>query len=174
MFGLGWRGNAPSLYQMPLMPAPSKHILSQLWDIEVCTPVETAKRLRLHTPLHLSLVRMPQPIGAEAAPLTPVNAKTAYFVGSSQNTFRNPLQCALISPRVSVQLLKSLKSAQMEDTSRKCLELGSPHSSPSTPSTESTIIYSTEGSRCVTPHTAADGNGGLPASSPPCMLYVST
>ena len=44
---------------------------SPVQGIEVCTPAQATKRQRLGTPLHLYLVRMPQPIGAEATPRTP-------------------------------------------------------------------------------------------------------
>ena len=42
-------------------PEPSPPIA--LWDIEVCTPVQVPKRPGLHTPLHMSLVRVPRLAG---------------------------------------------------------------------------------------------------------------
>ena len=126
--------------------SPGHPPLSPLWDIAVCTPTQQAKRPRLQTPLHLSLVCMPRPAGEEATPSSQAGAVTPYCVGIMRNTFHTPQ--SPMTPRVSMRLLDALKLVPMEESRELSL---TPRSVESHTSTASTITCSTEGSQCYMP-----------------------
>ena len=124
---------------------------SPLWDIEVCTPVLRMKRPRLHTPIHLSLVKMPRPVGEAEMPATPSWAVTPYQIGPVRMTLRTPQGRSPMSPRVSLRPLDILNLIPMDDND----QLASVHDSlrpvESHTSTSTTLTISTEGSHCILP-----------------------
>ena len=142
--------------QRPPPPPPA----SPLWYIEVCTPVQQAKRPKLHTPVYSSLVRMPWPAGEAATPVTPSRAVTSYHVGPVRNTFHTLQTRSLMTPSVSMRVVESRNLIPMDEVEQPASIYGSLRSDVSHVSTVTTLTCSTEGSQCETPLSAADGNGG--------------
>ena len=148
--------NTPAKLEPP-SPAP-------LWDIEICTPVQLNKRARITTPGSLIPWSNTKPRGTHSEDVTPVMCRrltTPHQVGPAHTTFRTPHPHSLLSPLAPVQLLASLELVAMEGEdplsprslafSASSKEARSDDFAPASPSTASTVLCSTEGSRCFTP-----------------------
>ena len=92
----------------PGTPAPS-----QLWDIEVCTPVQT-QATKSTNPIPHHTMSFPRLVNEEATPVTPAEATTPYFVGN-RNTFQTPNARSPMTPRVSQRLVESLNLVLMDE-----------------------------------------------------------
>ena len=134
-------------YPPPLDPPPP----SPPWDIGVRTPAQLAKRPRLQTPLHMSLVKVPRPPGEAATPATPSGAVTPYYLGPARNTFESPQIQSPMPQQVSQQLLESLNLVLMADDSDQSVNYDTPRSVATHVSTATTVTCSTDGSQCATP-----------------------